>query len=516
MKKYILPILLFLMFIPFYVNAETCDIDKITIDNITIENKSNNVEEIEETTANGRNINLNLSMSEVGDNIEYKFVVKNNSNEDYEIDNTSLNINSDYINYSFETEDNLNIVKANSSKNVTLRVEYKTEVPEDKFESGSYRDNKTMTIQLSNGKTINVPNTIKNPNTGVQTYILIIIILLIASISIYVLLKKKSYVKFMILIISCSIIIPISVYALCKTEINIASNIEFRKSNYNPCIYEGDLVQGAEYTNGQYTYRYMQEYGEWNPSIDAIDWTNISEEGWGVHLTNLESSEPVTTSLCTTINGKPIVSLRKTFAESNTTSIDLSSFDTSMVVNMQKTFAHTKNLEQLNLSKFNTSKVKNMSGMFEGCDGQDNDYLCNGIKELDLSSFDTSSVENMNNMFAGSIHLTKINLSSFNTDNVKNMISMFFRNESLKELDLSNFNTSKVESISAMFAQCYSLELLDISNFDTTNIISMNATFAGIGDVGGVAVKQESDIDKYNNSIYNDYSSHGYIYFYVK
>jgi hypothetical protein len=34
MKKYILQILLFLMFIPFVVNAETCDTDKITIDNI--------------------------------------------------------------------------------------------------------------------------------------------------------------------------------------------------------------------------------------------------------------------------------------------------------------------------------------------------------------------------------------------------------------------------------------------------------------------------------------------------
>ena len=51
MKKYILPILLFLLFIPIFVNAESCDTDKITIENITMENKSNNVEEIEESTA---------------------------------------------------------------------------------------------------------------------------------------------------------------------------------------------------------------------------------------------------------------------------------------------------------------------------------------------------------------------------------------------------------------------------------------------------------------------------------
>ena len=99
MKKIILPILLFLLFIPLYVNAEACDTDKITISSITLEDKSDGVEELDKATANGKNINLNLSMSEVGDSIEYKFIVKNNSNEDYELDKTSLKLNSDYINY---------------------------------------------------------------------------------------------------------------------------------------------------------------------------------------------------------------------------------------------------------------------------------------------------------------------------------------------------------------------------------------------------------------------------------
>ena len=191
MKKFILPILLLLMFVPFVVNAETCDTDKITISSIIVEDKSENVIELDEATASGKNINLNLSMSEVGDNIEYKFLVKNDSNEDYELDKTSLNLDSDYINYSFETDDNSNVVKAKSSKNVTLRVEYKNEVPKDKFKSESYNDNKTMRVQLSNENIINVPDTFKNPNTGVQSHILIILILLLISGSLYVFLKKK-------------------------------------------------------------------------------------------------------------------------------------------------------------------------------------------------------------------------------------------------------------------------------------------------------------------------------------
>ena len=108
MKKLTLTILLFMMFIPFYVNAETCDTDKVSLSSITMNSKSDNVEETDEATVNGRNINLNLSMSEVGDSIEYKILVKNDSNEDYKFDKNSFNISSDYIDYTLKSEDNSN------------------------------------------------------------------------------------------------------------------------------------------------------------------------------------------------------------------------------------------------------------------------------------------------------------------------------------------------------------------------------------------------------------------------
>ena len=141
MKKLLLPIILFIMFLPFYVNAETCDTDKITISSITIENKSDNVIEVDKATASGKKISLNLSMSEVGDNIEYKIIVKNDSNEAYLLDKNSFNVSSNYVKYTFETEDDSNIVKANSSKEVYLKVYYTNEIPEDDFEVGTYNDN---------------------------------------------------------------------------------------------------------------------------------------------------------------------------------------------------------------------------------------------------------------------------------------------------------------------------------------------------------------------------------------
>ena len=232
MKKFIIPILLLITLIPLLTKAETCDIDKISITSITIEDKSDNVKELTEATVNGKAIDLDLSMSEVGDNIKYKLIVKNESNEDYELDKNSFVINSDYIDYTLESEDDSNIIKANLSKTVYLKVEYKNEVPDEQFESGAFHDNKILTLQLSSN---NISDDLKNPYTSIQLYFLLFIVLVLMMGTIYVLLKKKKYTKYMIMIIG--IMIPISVYAICKTEIIIDSNVKIEKEYETTYIY---------------------------------------------------------------------------------------------------------------------------------------------------------------------------------------------------------------------------------------------------------------------------------------
>lgn len=70
--------------------------------------------------------------------------------------------------------------------------------------------------------------------------------------------------------------------------------------DYSPsptwCTYDGDLVQGAEFIQGQYTYRYKQIWV-------GTEWRNKNIDGWGVTLTDKESTEPVTSKVCTAING---------------------------------------------------------------------------------------------------------------------------------------------------------------------------------------------------------------------
>ena len=148
---------------------------------------------------------------------------------------------------------------------------------------------------------------------------------------------------------------------------------EGETSIYRKCTTSDTLIKNLKFIDGQYTYTYN------------------GSTGWSVVLTDMSSTEPVTTELCSTINDKPIVSMDGMFYRSKATSIDFSSFDTSNVASMYYMFRESV-ATSLDLSKFNTSKVTVMFAMFYG----------SKATSLDLSSFDTSSVTNMNSMFYGS------------------------------------------------------------------------------------------------------------------
>ena len=238
------------------------------------------------------------------------------------------------------------------------------------------------------------------------------------------------------------------------------TTIEVPSSNTYFCKTDSTLTQGLEYVNGQYTYGYKKE-GTYVSS--GIDWQNITNDGWGVQLTDKTSTDAVTTTPCTYINDKPVVSMSYMFHKSQATSIDLSGFNTSNVADMGAMFQYSL-ATVLDLSGFNTSNVADMGAMFSG----------SKATILDLSNFDTSKVIYMNHMFFGS-QATTLNLSNFNTSNVKNMSSMF-QYSPATILDVSNFDTSKVTGMSGMFSNSEATTL-DVSNFDTSKVTDMSGMF---------------------------------------
>ena len=184
--------------------------------------------------------------------------------------------------------------------------------------------------------------------------------------------------------------------------------VETPSTNTYFCKTNDTLTQGLKYVNGQYTYAYKQE-GK-SSSNSSLAWSNITNNGWGVQLTNKTSTDAVTSRPCTYINNKPMISMPYMFYESQAVSIDLSNFNTTNVTNMRWMLSYTK------------------------------------AKALDLSSFDTSNVTDMSFMFNNSIKLKTIYASNkFKTDLVTSSSNMFYNSTLLVGGSGTTYNSSYVD-----------------------------------------------------------------------
>ncbi len=226
MKRFLFFILLTILFIPVMVNAAECDTSKVYIESIE-EVNNDNVVEIEESSAKDKTINLNLEMFNLGDNIKYKIVLKNDSEDDFLFDKNSIDIDSKYIEYRIESNDNSTILKARSTKTMYLVVNYKNQIPVSEFKNGTYVDDVNMKVNLSS-------DDIKNPNTGINYIILLSTILLISIL--LIVFKKKKYSKVLMLI--GIILIPFSVNALCRCMININAKVKINILDDSFCMYD--------------------------------------------------------------------------------------------------------------------------------------------------------------------------------------------------------------------------------------------------------------------------------------
>ena len=232
------------------------------------------------------------------------------------------------------------------------------------------------------------------------------------------------------------------------------------------CTFTGSLTQGVEYVNGQYTYRYKQQGSEGESEAeleDSLSWENMDNDGWGVQLTDKDSTDPVTSNVCSTIGGKPVVSAAFMYKSSQATSVNLKYLNTSNYVNMMGMFFFS-NFNKIDLKKFDTSNVTNMAGMFAS----------SKASSLDLSSFDTSNVVYITNMF-DSVGVPKLDLSNFDTSKMTDMSGVFYGCTS-KIIGLNNWNTSNVTDMSWMFYK-YKGSTIDVSSFDTSKVTDMSQMF---------------------------------------
>ena len=220
MKRYLL--LFIILLLPILVNAKTCDTSKVKITSIKMVDKSDTVVETEEATFSGLQTNLNLKFTEQGEHVEYKIIVKNDNTNDFELSKNT--VKSDYFDYKYIYNDNTPIVKANSEKQINLRIDYSHPVPEELRDN--FIEKKQIVLNLSND------NKITNPKTSRTTIIGLLLVLLGISTVIYVSKSKKVPTLLLLLVL----LLPVGVFALCNVSITTNSKIELGNGGEEFCF----------------------------------------------------------------------------------------------------------------------------------------------------------------------------------------------------------------------------------------------------------------------------------------
>ena len=142
-------------------------------------------------------------------------------------------------------------------------------------------------------------------------------------------------------------------------------------------------------------------------------------------------------------------------------------------------FRNCISLTALDMSSWDTSGVNNMQFTF---------FNCTSLITLDVSSWNVSNVNSMNSIFRACSSLITLDVSSWNVGNVNSMIFMFFGCSSLVTLDVSSWNTSNVNSLDSVFRDCSLLILLDVSNWDVSNVSDADFMFDGCSSLSIVDV----------------------------
>ena len=144
---------------------------------------------------------------------------------------------------------------------------------------------------------------------------------------------------------------------------------------------------------------------------------------------------------------------------------DIAAWDTSGVTDMGGMFTGASSFNQ-DLGNWDTGSVTDMAGMFSAASA------FNG----DLSSWDTFNVADMGSMFYAASSFNR-DISNWNTTNVNDMSNMFHAASAFNG-DLSGWNTSSVTDMTGLFYNASAFNR-DISNWDTSSATDMYAMFSG-------------------------------------
>ena len=277
-KKVKLLLLSIIFLVPFMVFAESKveNIDHsgdVYIASSELIKASDGVEEIEKPTLKDLNVKFNIRFSEVNQSIEYKLIIKNTSNKDYNISTDNSFNKSDYITYNFKYDDGSDIIKANSEEEMLVTIVYTKEVPDDKLTDGKFTEDNAMSLNLS--------DEITNPSTILQRYGVNILLIIITCVVAFYFLKTKNIKNSLKVLLLGLMLIPLTARSLDSIKVTIDSHVEVEKPSefcYETYINEG-IVNGTEpserYTKVPALYKYRKGM-TWSEYLNS-DYNKITD-----------------------------------------------------------------------------------------------------------------------------------------------------------------------------------------------------------------------------------------------
>ena len=282
-KKVKLLLLSLIFLVPFMVFAEskvenTNHSGDVYIASSELIKLSDGVEEVEKPTLKDLNVKFNIRFSEVNQSIEYKLIIKNTSNKDYNISTNNSFNKSDYITYNFKYDDGSDIIKANSEEEMLVTIVYTKEVPDNKLTDGKFIEDNAMSLNLS--------DEITNPSTILQRYGVNILLIIITCVVAFYFLKTKNIKNSLKVLILGLILIPLATRALDTIEVTIDSHVEIETEGefcYETYIDEGianGTTPSESYTEVKALYKYRKGM-TWEDYLNSdynkiIDSTTIS------------------------------------------------------------------------------------------------------------------------------------------------------------------------------------------------------------------------------------------------
>ena len=562
MKKVILTIIVLIMLLPFVVKASSCDASSVTIESISVEEKTGTAIEKSNASVENNDINLDLSMNEVGDSITYKIDVRNDSDEDMKIDKDTFNVNdSEYIKYTFNNEESV-FVRSKTTSTVFLRIEYHSEVPTNLLESGSYEEKEDITFSVSTRTSI--IEEIINPKTGDIRVIIVAIVLVLSAFAYLIFSKEKPLA---IVIIITLIVIPTITYALCELEFNIKTNIEIKNiaefaagEEVNNRIFEisnGNSVKSfkrsntlpdtvksladsqlAEYANivvtGEEINEIVEEY-----SPNPLENFYIIEENDDISYCGDFNNSPNTCYLSGNFSFEFAMPVKEPNSEEIKYLVYKGKSDVTELLtrnefeNYVERYIRNKKGNKLLKNVFSSDKSgytiygwydENNHEINYYCENtevylnEDSSDMFTGLFDLEsipgIENVNTSNAVDMSDMFyqTGMDSETfNLNLSSWDTSNVENMNSMFFTAGAGATTcnigSFSSWNTSKSIDMENMFSSfCQNTEVWSVEgfeNWDVSKVKNMSGMFEYVGsNVPSINI----DLSSWNTSSVEDIS----------